>query len=45
MVQENHAQTGPIVKSLLLSQHDAIRVPHLPNAVILIHKLIVRTDF
>ena len=45
VVQENHAQTGPIVKSLLLSQHDAIRVPHLPNAVIPIHELIVRTDF
>ena len=45
VAQEDHAQTGPIVKSLLLSQHEAVRVPHLPNAVIGVHEWIVRTDF
>ena len=45
VVQEDHAQTGAIVKSLLLSQNDAVRVPHLPNAVIAMHELIVRTNF
>ena len=32
-------------KSLVLSQQNAIRVPHLPNAVIAMQELIVRTDF
>ena len=45
VIQEDHAQTGPIVKSLMLTQQNAIRMPHLPNAVIAIKELIVRTDF
>ena len=45
VTQENHAQTGPIVKSLMLTPQTAVRVPHLPNAVIAIQELIVRTDF
>ena len=36
VTQENHAQTGPIVKSLVLTPQTAVRVPHLPNAVIAI---------
>ena len=45
VVQEDHAETGPIVRSLMLTQQNATRVPHLPNAVIPMHELIVRTDF
>ena len=45
VTQEDHEQTGPIVKSLMLTQQNAIRVPHLPNAVIAVQELIVRTDF
>ena len=45
VTQENHAQTGPIIKSLMLTPQTAVRVPHLPNAVIAIQELIVRTDF
>ena len=36
VTQEDHAQTGPIVKSLMLTPQMAVRVPHLPNAVIAI---------
>ena len=45
VTQENHAQTGPIVKTLMLTQQNAIWVPHLPNAVIAIRELVVHTDF
>ena len=45
VVQEDHAQTGPIIKSLVLTPQTGIRVPHLPNAVIAIKELIVHTDF
>ena len=45
VVQEDHNQMGSIVKSLVLTQQNAIRVPHLPNAVIAMQELIVRTDF
>ena len=45
VTQEDHTQMGPIVKSLMLATQTAIRVPHLPNAVIAAKELIVRTDF
>ena len=45
VTQEDHAQMGPIVKSLMFTPQTGIRVPHLPNAVIATKELIVRTDF
>ena len=45
VVQTDHEQTGPIVKSLMLNRQAAVRVPHLPNAVISVNELIVRTDY
>ena len=45
VVQTDHEQTGPIIKSLLLHQPVSVRVPHLPNAVIPVKELIVRTDY
>ena len=40
VTQENHAQTGPIVKLLMLTQQNAIRVPHLLNAVIAMQEFV-----
>ena len=45
VVQKDHEQTGPIVKSLLLHQPNSVRIPQLPNAVIPVRELIVRTDY
>ena len=45
VMQTDHEQTGPIVKSLLLHQPISIRVPHLPSVVIPVRELIVRTDY
>ena len=45
VIQTDHEQTGPIVKSLLLHKPASVRVPHLPNAVIPVRELIVRTDY
>ena len=36
---------GPIVKSTVLAYQTAIRMPHLPNAVIATKELVVRTDY
>ena len=44
VAQVNYVQTGPIVKSLQTTQPVAIKMPHLPNAVIAVHELVVRTD-
>ena len=45
VTQVDHEQTGPIVKSLMLTWQVTTRVPHLPNAVIPVKELIVRTDY
>ena len=44
VTQVDHVQVGPMVKSCMLAFPEA-RVPHLPNAVIAMDELIVRTDF
>ena len=45
VVQVDHVQVGPIVKSTVLAYQAAIRIPHLPNAVITTKELVVRTDY
>ena len=45
VVQVDHVQVGPIVKSTVLAYQIAIRMPHLPNAVIATKELVVRTDY
>ena len=45
VVQVDHVQVGPIVKSTVLAYQAAIRMPHLPNAVIATKELVVRTDY
>ena len=45
VVQVDHEQTGPIVKSLMLNRPSAARIPHLPNAVISVRELIVHTEY
>ena len=45
IVQADHVQIGPIVKSTVLTCQTAIKMPHLPNAVIAIKELIVRSDY
>ena len=45
VVKTNHVQVGPIVKSTVLAYQTAIRMPHLPNAVIATKELVVRTDY
>ena len=45
VVQTDHEQTGPIMKSLLMHQPVTVQVPHLPNAVIPVKELIIRTDY
>ena len=37
--------SGPIVKSTILTHQTAVRMPHLPNAVIATKELIVCTDY
>ena len=44
VTQVDHVQVGPMVKSCVLAFPE-VRVPHLPNAVIAMEELIVRTDF
>ena len=43
VVQADHVQVGPLVKSTILAYPPAIKMPHLPNAVI--KELIVRSDY
>ena len=45
VVQVDHVQVGPIVKSSVLAYQTAIQMPHLPNAVIATKELVVRTDY
>ena len=45
VVQVDHVQVGPIVKSTILAYQIAIRMPHLPNAVITTKELVVQTDY
>ena len=45
VVQVEHVQVGPIVKSTVLAYQTAIRMSHLPNAVIVTNELVVRTDY
>ena len=45
VVKTDHVQVGPIVKSTVLAYQTAIRMPHLPNAVIATKELVVRTDY
>ena len=41
VVKTDHVQVGPIVKSTVLAYQTAIRMPHLPNAVIATKELVV----
>ena len=43
VVQADHIQVGPLMKSTILTYLPAIKMPHLPNAVI--KELIVRSDY
>ena len=45
IVQADHMQIGPLVKSTMLTYQSAIKMPHLPNAVIATKELIVRRDY
>ena len=45
VVQVDHVQVGPIVKSTILTYQTAVRMPHLPNAVIATKELVVQTDY
>ena len=45
VAQVDHIQVGPIVKSTILTHQAAIKIPHLPNAVVATKELIVRTDY
>ena len=45
IVQADHMQIGPLVKSTLLTYPSAIKMPHLPNAVVATKELIVRSDY
>ena len=44
-MQADHVQIGPIVKSTVLTYQPAIKMPHLPNAVIATKELIVQSDY
>ena len=41
VVQVDHVQVGPIVKSTILTYQTAVRMLHLPNAVIATKELVV----
>ena len=43
VVRVDHVHAGPLVKSTILAYPPAIKMPHLPNAVI--KELIVRSDY
>ena len=45
VVQADHVQIGPVVKSTILTYQTAIRMPHIPKAVIAVKELIIRTDY
>ena len=45
VVQVDHVQVGPIMKSTVLTYQSAIKMPHLPNAVTATKELIVRSDY
>ena len=45
VVQVDHIQVGPIAKSTILAYQAAVKMPHLPNAVIAIKELIICTDY
>ena len=45
VAQVDHIQVGPIVKSTILTHQAAIKIPHLPNAVVATKELIVCTDY
>ena len=45
VVQVDHIQVGPIVKSTILTDQTAVRMPHLPNAVVATKELVMRTDY
>ena len=45
IVQANQLQIGPLVKSTVLTYQPAIKMPHLPNAVIATKELIVQSDY
>ena len=45
VVQADHIQVGPLVKSTVLAYPPAIKMPHLPNAVIATKELIVQSDY
>ena len=45
VVQVDHVQVAPIVKSTVLAYQIAIRMPHLPNALMATKELVVRTDY
>ena len=45
VVQEDHVQVRPIMRSTILTYQTTVRMPHLPNAVITTKELVVRTDY
>ena len=45
VAQVDHVQVGPIMKSTMLTYQSAIKMPHLPNAVIATKELMVRSDY
>ena len=45
VAQVNHVQVGPVVKLTVLAYLTAVKMPHLPNAIIPTKELIVRTDY
>ena len=45
IVRADHVQILSIVKSTVLTSQTAIKMPHLPNAVIALKELIVRSDY
>ena len=45
IVQADHEQIGPVVKSAILTSQTTIKMPPLPKAVIAIKELIVQSDY
>ena len=45
VIQADHVQVGPIMKSTVLTCQLVIKMPHLPNAVLATKELIVRSDY
>ena len=44
-MQADHVQIGPLVQSMVLTYQLPIKMPPLPNAVIVTEELIVRSDY